>query len=103
MNTNAINSFIVQTQENHLLLTPLWPLSFEQVQQCKQWFEHTNLNAGTLDYGADRVELALTYANQRFTFCFEDYSESYWVTADSAGGAMLLSELAKEFSSLRIK
>ena len=103
MNTSAINSFIVQIEEKQLLLTPLWPMRFEQVQQSKSWFEQSAIKAGTLAYGADRVELGLSFANESFTFCYEDYSESFWVTADSAGSAMLLSELAKEFSSLEIR
>lgn len=103
MNHKVINSFVVQTEQKQLLLTPLWPLQFEQVLQCKEWFEHSAVKAGTLAYGADRVELGLHFANEVFTFCYEDYSESFWVTADSAGGAMLLSELAREFSNLRIK
>lgn len=98
-----MNSFIVQVEENQLLLTPLWPMRFEQVQQAKLWFESTAIRTGALSYGADRVELGLNFANEAFTFCYEDYSESYWVTADSAGSAMLLSELAKEFRTLRIK
>jgi hypothetical protein len=103
MSNTAINSFIVQIEQKQLLLTPLWPMRFEQVQQCKEWFEHSAIKAGTLAYGADRVELGLNFANEAFTFCYEDYSESFWVTADSAGSAMLLSELAKEFSSLEIR
>ena len=103
MHNNVINSFIVQIEEKQLLLTSLWPMRFEQVQQCKQWFEQSAVRPGTLAYGADRVELGLNFANESFTFCYEDYSESFWVTADSAGGAMLLSELAKEFSSLEIR
>lgn len=95
-----MNSFIVQIEQQQLLLTPLWPMRFEQVLQCQLWFEHSAIKAGTLNYGADRVELTLSFANAAFTFCYEDYSESFWVTADSAGSAMLLSELAKEFSSL---
>jgi hypothetical protein len=98
-----MNGFIVQTEATQLLLTPLWPLRFEQVQQCKTWFEQSGIKVGTLSYGADRVELSLIFANEAFTFCYEDYSESFWVTADSAGSAMVLSDLAKEFSSLRIK
>ena len=103
MNNSVINSFIVQIEQKQLLLTPLWPMRFEQVQQCKLWFEQSAVKTGTLAYGADRVELGLSFANESFTFCYEDYSESFWVTADSAGGAMLLSELAKEFSHLEIK
>jgi len=103
MNHKVINSFIVQTEQKQLLLTPLWRLQFEQVLLCKEWFAHSAVKAGTLSYGADRVELSLNFANELFTFCYEDYSESFWVTADSAGGAMLLSELAKEFSSLEIR
>lgn len=103
MSNSAINSFIVQIEQKQLLLTPLWPMRFEQVQQCKSWFVQSAVKAGTLAYGADRVELGLSFANESFTFCYEDYSESFWVTADSAGGAMLLSELAKEFSSLEIR
>mgnify|MGYP006190771713 FL=1 len=98
-----MNSFIVQIEEKQLLLTPLWPMRFEQVQHAKLWFESTAIRTGALSYGADRVELGLNYANESFTFCYEDYSESFWVTADSAGSAMLLSELAKEFSSLEIR
>ncbi len=98
-----MNSFIVQIEQKQLLLTPLWPMRFEQVQQSKQWFEQSAVRPGTLAYGADRVELGLSFANESFTFCYEDYSESFWVTADSAGSAMLLSELAKEFGNLRIK
>lgn len=100
MNTN---SFIVQIEPKQLLLTPLHPLSFEQVQGCKSWFASGAIKTGTLAYGADRVELGLNFAQESFTFCYEDYSESFWVTADSVGGAMLLSELAKEFSRLEIK
>lgn len=103
MSNSAINSFIVQIEDKQLLLTPLWPMRFEQVQQCKLWFAQSAIKIGTLAYGADRVELGLSFANESFTFCYEDYSESFWVTADSAGGAMLLSELAKEFSSLEIR
>ena len=103
MSNTAINSFIVQIEDKQLLLTPLWPMGFEQVQRCKEWFEHSAIKAGTLAYGADRVELGLNFANEVFTFCYEDYSESFWVTADSAGDAMLLSELAKEFSNLEIR
>ncbi|MCA1930400.1 DUF3630 family protein [Rheinheimera sp.] len=103
MNHSVINSFIVQTEQKQLLLTPLWPMRFEQVQECKNWFIQTAIQTGTLAYGADRVELGLSFANESFTFCYEDYSESFWVTADSAGSAMLLSELANEFSTLRIK
>ena len=103
MNNETTNSFIVQLEEKQLLLTSLWPMRFEQVQQCKLWFAQSAIKAGTLAYGADRVELGLSFANESFTFCYEDYSESFWVTADSAGGAMLLSELAKEFSSLEIR
>lgn len=102
MNKILTNSFIVQIEQQQLLLTPLWPMRFEQVQQCKLWFEQSAIKAGTLSYGADRVELGLSFVNETFTFCYEDYSESFWVTADSAGSAMLLSELAKEFSNLRI-
>lgn len=98
-----MNSFIVQIEEKQLLLTPLWPMRFEQVQHAKLWFESTAIRTGALSYGADRVELGLNYANESFTFCYEDYSESFWVTADSAGGPMLLSELAIEFRALRIK
>ena len=103
MNHQTTNSFIVQVEQKQLLLTPLWPMRFEQVLQCKSWFAQSAVKAGTLAYGADRVELGLSFANESFTFCYEDYSESFWVTADSAGGAMLLSELAKEFSSLEIR
>jgi hypothetical protein len=103
MTTTTPNSFIVQTETRQLLLTPLWPLSFEQVLACKNWFSSGAIRAGTLAYGADRVELSLSFANESFTFCYEDYSESYWVTADSVDGAMLLSELSKEFSNLEIK
>lgn len=103
MSNTAINSFIVQIEDKQLLLTSLWPMRFEQVLRCKEWFEHSAIKAGTLAYGADRVELGLNFANEVFTFCYEDYSESFWVTADSAGGAMLLSELAKEFSNLEIR
>lgn len=103
MNNKTTNSFIVQLEEKQLLLTSLWPMRFEQVQQCKLWFAQSAIKTGTLAYGADRVELGLSFANESFTFCYEDYSESFWVTADSAGGAMLLSELAKEFSSLEIR
>jgi hypothetical protein len=103
MSNSAINSFIVQIEQKQLLLTPLWPMRFEQVQQCKLWFAQSAVKAGTLAYGADRVELGLSFANESFTFCYEDYSESFWVTADSVGGAMLLSDLAKEFSSLEIR
>jgi len=102
MNKNLNNSFIVQIEQKQLLLNPLWPMRFEQVQQCKLWFEQSAIRAGTLAYGADRVELGLIFVNETFTFCYEDYSESFWVTADSAGSVMLLSELAKEFSNLRI-
>jgi hypothetical protein len=102
MNNRVINGFIVQIEQKQLLLTPLWPMRFEQVQQCKLWFEQSSIRTGTLSYGADRVELGLSFVNETFTFCYEDYSESFWVTADSAGSAMLLSELAKEFSDLRI-
>ena len=102
MKNSVINSFIVQIEQKQLLLTPLWPMRFEQVQQCKLWFAQSAVKAGTLAYGADRVELGLSFANESFTFCYEDYSESFWVTADSAGSTMLLSELAKEFSHLRI-
>jgi len=102
MNHETTNSFIVQIEQTQLLLTPLWPMRFEQVQQCKPWFEQSAVKAGTLSYGADRIELGLSFANASFTFCYEDYSESFWVTADSAGSTMLLSELAKEFSYLRI-
>lgn len=100
---NSINSFIVETEHNQLRLTPLWPLRFEQVLQCKSWLALTPLHAGTLDYGADLIQLTFTFAGQPFCFCYEDNSESYWITADSAGSVMLLSELAKEFSNLRIK
>lgn len=102
MNQSAINSFIVQIEPKQLLLTPLWPMRFEQVQQCKLWFAQSSIRTGTLSYGADRVELGFSFADHPFTFCYEDYSESFWVTADSVGSAMLLSELAKEFSTLRI-
>ena len=98
-----MNSFIVQIEEKQLLLTPLWPMRFEQVQHAKLWFESTAIRTGALSYGADRVELGLNFANESFTFCYEDYSESFWVTADSVGAAMLLSDLAKEFSSLEIR
>ncbi len=98
-----MNSFIVQIEEKQLLLTPLWPMRFEQVQHAKLWFESTAIRCGALSYGADRVELALNFANESFTFCYEDYSESFWVTADSVGAAMLLSDLAKEFSNLEIR
>ena len=103
MNTEATNGLIVQIEQKQLLLTPLWPIRFEQVLNCKQWFTPSTITTGTLAYGADRVELGLSYANESFTFCYEDYSESFWVTADSAGAAMLLSDLAKEFSSLEIR
>lgn len=103
MSNSAINSFIVQVEQKQLLLTPLWPMRFEQVQECKLWFTHSAIKAGTLAYGADRVELSLSFVNEPFTFCYEDYSESFWVTADSTASAMLLSELAKEFSNLRVK
>lgn len=103
MNHNVINGFIVQIEPKQLLLTPLWPMRFEQVQQYKLWFVQSAIRTGTLSYGADRVELGLIFVNETFTFCYEDYSESYWVTADSAGSAMLLSGLAKEFSNLRIE
>ncbi len=103
MNNETTNSFIVQIEQTQLLLTPLWPMRFEQVQDCKNWFGQSAIRTGALAYGADRVELGLSFANESFTFCYEDYSESFWVTADSAGGAMLLSELAKEFSHLEIK
>ena len=103
MNNETTNSFIVQIEQTQLLLTPLWPMRFEQVLECKLWFAQSAIKAGTLAYGADKVELGLSFTNESFTFCYEDYSESFWVTADSAGSAMLLSELAKEFSSLRIK
>ncbi len=103
MSNKATNSFIVQIEQQHLLLTPLHPLRFEQVQHSKQWFAQSAIKAGTLAYGADRIELALNFVNESFTLCYEDYSESFWVTADSAGSAMLLSELAKEFSHLEIK
>ena len=97
-----MNGFIVQQQDKQLLLTPLWPLSFEQVLQCNIWFNDTNIRAGTLSYGADIVELTFSFAGEAFSFCFEDNSESFWVTADSANAAMLLSDLMKEFSQLRI-
>lgn len=103
MNQSVINSFIVQIEQKQLLLTPLWPMRFEQVQGCKNWFSQSSIKTGALAFGADRIELGLSFANEAFTFCYEDYSESFWVTADSAGGAMLLSELAKEFSHLEIK
>lgn len=103
MNNKVLNSFIVQMEQKQLLLTPLWPMRFEQVLQCKLWFAQSSIRTGTFSYGADRVELGLNFANEPFTFCYEDYSESFWVTADSAGSAMLLSELAKEFSNLGIE
>lgn len=103
MTTQQENGFIVQIHQQQLLLTPLWPMHFEQVLECRHWFAQSAVKASTLAYGADRVELGLSFANEAFTFCYEDYSESFWVTADSAGSAMVLSDLAREFSSLRIK
>lgn len=103
MNSETSNGFIVQIEQAQLRLTPLWPLRFEQVQQCRLWFAQSAIKTGSFCYGADRVELTFSFAGESFTFCYEDYSESFWVTADSGGSAMLLSELAKEFSSLEIK
>ena len=54
-------------------------------------------------FGLHDIMAKNSYANESFTFCYEDYSESFWVTADSVGAAMLLSDLAKEFSSLEIR
>ncbi len=38
MNTEATNGLIVQIEQKQLLLTPLWPIRFEQVLNCKLWF-----------------------------------------------------------------
>ena len=98
------NSFIVEHhQESSLIyLTPLQPLRFEQWLQCKSWFAGTTISARELQYGADLVELQLRYADEAFTLHYEDYSESCWISADTAAAAMLLSELANLFRQLEL-
>jgi len=88
------NSFIVLTQAGQLQLTALQPLKFEQWLACKHWFAGSAIQTAELSYGADLVELQLRFAGEFFTLHYEDYSESCWVSADSAGAAVLLSELA---------